>query len=108
MSCFFDVEEITGKALAEGVKIKAIPGEKMTMVIFSLSRGAIVPEHSHPQEQIGMVLKGSLELTIGEEQKVVKKGDAWSIPSNVVHKGRCLEEETEIIEVFAPAREEYV
>ena len=108
MTYFFEIAEIPVKTIAEGVKIKAIPGEKMTMVLFFLSPGAIIPEHSHPHEQVGAVLKGSLELTIGEERKVVKKGDAWSIPANVVHQGHCLDEETEIIEVFSPTREEYV
>ena len=65
MTYFFDIDDTPVKTLAEGVKIKAIPGEKMTMVIFFLSPGAIVPEHSHPQEQIGTVLKGGIELIIG-------------------------------------------
>ena len=105
---FYDLSRIKSKTLAEGVKIKAVPGEKMTMTIFYLSPGAGVPEHAHPHEQIGTVLKGSMEFIIGEERKIVKKGDAWSIPANMLHKGRCLHEETELIEVFSPPREAYV
>ena len=85
------IAELTSKNLAPGVDIKSLTGEKMSMVLFSLAPGAAIPEHAHPHEQIGTVLKGSLELIIGDEKKVVKAGDAWCIPSYVVHKGLCLE-----------------
>ena len=87
--------------------IKALTGGKMSMVVFYIAPGADVPEHSHPQEQIGTVLKGSLELIIGDEKKVVKPGDVWCIPPYVVHSGHCPEEATEVLECFAPPREDY-
>ena len=101
------IEDFKEISLAPGVDIKSLTGEKMSMVIFYIAPGADVREHSHPHEQIGTVLKGSLELTIGDETKVVRQGDAWCIPADVVHSGHCLDEAAEVLEFFSPPREDY-
>ena len=104
---FSSFNKITAKQLAEGVDLRAISGDKMTLTLFSLSEGVAIPEHSHPHEQIGTVLSGSMELIIGEEKKIVTKGDLWWIPSNVTHRGKCVEGPAEVLEVFSPVREDY-
>jgi quercetin dioxygenase-like cupin family protein len=104
---FFNLNDLNSKNLADGVTIKAVSGEKMTMTVFYLTEGSAVPEHSHPHEQIGTVLKGTLELIIGNETRLVSEGDGWVIPSDVVHKGHCVEGPAEVMEVFAPVREDY-
>ena len=58
-----NIDDFTCKSLAPGVEIKALTGEKMSMVVFSIAPGADIPEHSHPHEQMGTVLKGSMELS---------------------------------------------
>lgn len=90
----------------EGVEIRAISGERMTMAFFRLSPGTGIPLHSHPHEQIGTVIKGSVTLVIGGKEVVVQKGGAYIIPSDVPHSGRCGNTATEVIEVFSPARED--
>ena len=104
---YFSFKNLTAKQLAEGVSIKAVSGERMTLTLFDLSEGSLLPEHSHPHEQIGTVLKGSLELTIGNETKIVAEGDLWVIPPDVPHAGTCLKGPAEVLEVFSPVREDY-
>ena len=105
---FIDLQSLTVKTPAEGVEIRVVPGEKMTLVFFYLAPGAKIPEHSHPHEQIGTVLKGSLELSIGADKRIVHPGQAYVIPSEVPHRGKNLEAPSEIIEVFSPPREDLV
>ena len=107
MMPFSSFKKLKVKQLSEGVELRAASGEKMTLTLFSLSEGSSIPEHSHPHEQVGTVLKGSLELIIGHEKKIVTAGDFWVIPSDVPHKGRCLEGPAEVLEVFSPVREDY-
>jgi len=80
----------------------------MTMMFFHLEPGAKIPEHSHPHEQMGTVLKGAIELIIDKDKRVVNEGDAYHVRSNVVHSGRCLELVSEVLEVFSPPREDYI
>jgi quercetin dioxygenase-like cupin family protein len=103
---YFYLEDVKAKQPAEGVDVRVIPGERMTMAFFHLEPGAMIPEHAHPHEQLGTVLKGSIQLAIGEENKVVTEGVAYRVPPNVAHSGRCLESPSEVLEVFSPPRED--
>jgi quercetin dioxygenase-like cupin family protein len=90
----------------EGVEMRIIHGEKMTMVFFQLQPGSGIPEHSHPHEQMGTVLKGTVELNVAGEKRVIYPGEAYHIPSQVVHSGKCGNSPAEVIEVFSPTRED--
>ncbi len=103
---FYNFDTIAARELAEGVEIQAIPGERMTMVRFRLQKGAPVPEHSHPHEQIGVVVSGEIEMTVDGETRTLGPGSAWCIPSDVVHSARCLADDTVVLECFSPPRED--
>ena len=105
---YYVIKEIAPKKPAEGVEMRVISGDKMTMVFFRLEPGAEIPVHSHPHEQMGTVLKGSIELIIDKDKQVVKEGNAYLVRSDVVHSGRCLESPSEVLEVFSPPREDYI
>ncbi|OGP59843.1 MAG: hypothetical protein A2V65_05800 [Deltaproteobacteria bacterium RBG_13_49_15] len=92
--------------MTEGVKLRLISGDQMTMAFFHLAPGAVIPEHAHPNEQMGTVLKGSILLTIGGEEKTVAAGIVYRVPSNVPHSGRCLGVSSEVLEIFSPPRED--
>ena len=55
---FYAVEDIVPKHPADGVEVRIIHGERMTVAFFTIAGGSGVPEHAHPHEQIGTVLKG--------------------------------------------------
>jgi quercetin dioxygenase-like cupin family protein len=80
--------------------------EQMTISRWEIAEGAILPEHSHPHEQISNVLEGSFELTIQGETQIVTAGTAALIPSHAVHSGRALTK-CKIIDIFCPVREDY-
>ncbi len=58
-------------------------------------------------EQTGYVISGRLEFTIDDERFEAETGDSWNIPSNVDHAVEVFED-TVLIEVFSPAREDYL
>jgi unsaturated pyranuronate lyase len=81
-------------------------GERMLFVEFRLPRGGGVPPHSHHHEQVGYVVSGRMEFTIGDAIRVLGAGDAYLMPSGVVHSTRALEDSV-VIDVFSPVREDY-
>lgn len=103
---FYEIQSLPPKSPAAGVQMRIIPGANMTVAFFSLAPGATVPEHAHPHEQIGTVVKGAIELTVAGEKKVVAAGGAYHIPGDVPHSGQNLDAPAEIIEIFAPARQD--
>jgi quercetin dioxygenase-like cupin family protein len=104
---YYSLQDLPLKKPAEGVELRILHGERMTVAFFTLAAGSGVPEHTHDHEQIGTVLSGEMELTIGGEKRVVTSGQAYHIPSQVPHAGACLKGPAEVIEIFAPVREDW-
>ena len=82
-------------------------GDNLMLSFLEMEQGSEVAEHSHPHEQAGLVLAGSLRFRIGEQESITGPGDAFIIPSNVVHW--CVVEEgpAKVLDIFAPPREDY-
>ncbi len=95
------------KPLLPGVTIRPAWGEKIMVVYLALEPNALVPDHTHPHEQMGYVLEGSVEMTIGGEKKVAKKGEGYLIPSNVKHRALAGPQGAVALDIFSPPREEY-
>jgi quercetin dioxygenase-like cupin family protein len=69
--------------------------------------GAEVPLHNHPHEQGGILLKGTLQLTIGDETRIVSAGSLFLIPPNVPHRAVAVNGPATVLDVFSPVREDY-
>ncbi|HEV8632915.1 MAG TPA: cupin domain-containing protein [Chloroflexota bacterium] len=82
-------------------------GERLLFVEFRVPQGAGVPRHNHPHEQVGYVVSGRLEFAVGDDERVLGPGDAYVIPSDVPHHSRALEDSV-VIDVFSPVREDYL
>jgi len=80
--------------------------ENMTVASWTVEAGSTFPEHSHPHEQISIVVKGKFELTLDGETDVLEPGRIAVIPADVPHSGRAVTD-CEIIDVFSPVREDY-
>lgn len=91
-----------------GVAMKTlVHGAKTLLTEFRLKAGHVLPRHAHPHEQTGYLVSGVLELTIGDRTFTTRAGDSWCIPGGVEH-GAVVTEDTVVIEVFSPVREEYL
>lgn len=83
-----------------------VHGENMTVTNWSVEAGASFPEHSHPHEQISIVVEGEFELTIDGKTKTLTPGRVAVIPPDTPHSGQAVTA-CEIIDVFSPVREDY-
>ena len=109
---FIDVDEAPQFSQMKGLETKILSGlhgEQMMMVLNSTLPGHEVPTHSHPHEQVGMVFSGKAKLRIGDEERMVQKGDFYCIPSNVPHSDTCIGDEPFVmLDVFYPVREDFI
>ena len=91
----------------EGVMRRTLnAGERTMLCEVNFARGAVVPEHTHPHEQIGYLARGRLRFVIVDEVREIAEGDSWLVPSNVPHVVTALEDSV-AIDIFSPPREEY-
>jgi quercetin dioxygenase-like cupin family protein len=89
---------------------RLIIGNRMMLAHIYLKKGAIVPLHSHDNEQLTYVLSGALRFWIGSETGetiVIGPGEVLVIPSNVPHKAEALEDTLDV-DVFCPPRQDWI
>ncbi len=101
-----DLSDLTQKQKAGSTIIASLYDETMILVLMVTSPGYFMSTHTHPHEQIGMVLSGEAVLWIGGDEIIVRQGDFYSIPANVLHNDVCIGEEPFVEMIFYPAGEE--
>jgi len=79
----------------------------MTTGEVTLAAGVAVPVHSHPHDQMTLVLSGRLDFTLGDETREIGPGDTVVIPGGVPHGVPRTHGVCKLIDVFAPARTDY-
>jgi quercetin dioxygenase-like cupin family protein len=108
MSNYFPVaQDMSHHTIFPGVELHTCACERMMLSMAHLAAHAVVPQHSHPHEQNGVVLEGRVVFTIGGEEKTLGPGDLFRIPGNVSHGVVVLDQPVRILDVFYPVREEY-
>ncbi len=108
MSLYFpSPEECSRHAIFAGVNITTCSMDRMMLSHVVMEPGAIVLEHEHPHEQVGIVLDGQAIFFIGTEKKTLIKGDMYRIPGNVKHHVVALEAGLKALDVFCPVRDDY-
>ena len=85
MHCFWKPEEIAPRTLAPGVTAKIASGEKMMLSLVTLAPDAVVPTHSHPHEQMGLMVSGTMEFTIEGETRLFSGNEMYFVPGGVPH-----------------------
>lgn len=103
---FLNLDDIEQKEIVKGYKARFVHSINMTTAYWEVEAGAELPEHSHINEQVSNVTKGTFEFNLDGEIKTLDPGDVVVIPSNVPHSGKAVTD-CFIIDTFHPVREDY-
>ena len=103
---FINLTDIEEKELVPGARVRFVHSENMTFAYWSFDAGAVLPDHSHPHEQVANIIEGELELTLDGKAVIIKPGQVVVIPGGSTHSGRAVTA-CKIIDVFYPIREDY-
>lgn len=108
MSKYFVTQaECSRHTIFPGVNIFTTAGERMMLSLVEFEPRAIVQPHSHPHEQMGLLLEGELTFTIGDETRTLHPGEMWRIPGGVVHSAVAGDAPVRALDTFYPIREDY-
>lgn len=99
-------DQCTARSPFPGVRMFITEGEKMTVSIVEMEPHSVIPEHSHPHEQVGYMVEGRFEFIIAGRSHQVGPGEIWRIPGGVPHKVIAGEQAVRAIDVFYPVRED--
>ena len=106
-SAFDDLAAVAPQVLADGYLARAIHGDQLTLAVVEIEAGAVLPEHSHANEQFGIVLEGSVVFRVGTETRTLLSGGIWRIPSDTPHTVTGGDSGAVVIDVFAPPRDDW-
>src|SRR5258708_7453078 len=96
---FYRWEDMPKERVSDMLDRRLITGDRIMLTHVYLKKGAIVPQHSHENEQITYILEGGLRFWIGEDESEVidlRAGDVLHIPSHVKHKAEALSETIDV------------
>jgi quercetin dioxygenase-like cupin family protein len=99
--------EIGEDKLNDKLSRRMIHTAAMTIARLRLAKGAVVPLHSHVNEQVTMLESGALRFEMNGGEFVLKPGDALVIPPNVPHLVEAMEDST-ATDLFTPRREDWI
>ena len=99
----FPLLEIWG----DDVRARRVQGERITLAIVELAPNAVVPEHRHAAEQLGMVIRGQMHFTVDGETRDLGPGGTWRILGDRPHDVVAGPEGAVVIDVFTPVRSDW-
>jgi len=101
-------QDIDWEDLGNGVRRKIMAyDDNMMLVKVAFEKDAVGAIHNHPHLQLSYVAKGSFEVSMGDDKKILHEGDVFFAPTMVFHGVRCLDAGL-LIDVFNPHREDFL
>jgi quercetin dioxygenase-like cupin family protein len=107
VSSFDDLSTLDLQRIWDGVHVRVVQGDRITLGVIELDPNSVVPEHSHENEQLGMCLSGSLVFRVADESRELGPGETWTIPGNVPHEVHVGPAGAVVIDVFVPPRDDW-
>jgi quercetin dioxygenase-like cupin family protein len=102
-----DKKDCSHHQIFPGVDIFTTHGDQLMLSLVEFQPHAVVQEHSHPHEQLGLLLEGELNFTIDGRPHHVLPGMMWRIPGGVKHMATAGGQGAKALDVFHPIREDY-
>ncbi len=99
--------EVELEALNPQIGRQMVTGNNLMLARVLLKKGAIVPEHSHENEQVTYILEGALKFWIDGKEIVVHAGEVLCIPAHMPHKAEAVEDTVDL-DVFYPPRQDWL
>jgi len=107
MTGFSALRQLPEEKVTDKISRRLLVGDKEMIVWWSMKAGAHAAAHSHPHEQMFWMISGRMEFRLGGAKRTCGPGDVGVIPGGVEHEA-WFPEDTEVVDVFAPPREDFL
>ncbi len=104
---YINIDQLSMAIVAEGLGLKPIYGQNMMLSFVYMKPHSVAALHSHPEEQIGLVLEGEYEFELNGVRKMIGKGDVYVVPPNVPHGAVTYDKSCVALDIFSPPRSGY-
>lgn len=106
---FFVKEDFRPQTLENGV-IRTIKGYIGDLMVVELKwqKGMEGALHAHPHRQCGYILKGRFEANLDGEKRILEAGECFYAEADTPHGLIALEDDSLMLDIFTPMREDFV
>ena len=105
---FFEISGLPHREMLPGITLKSVHLDNLMVTFVTLAAGSVLPQHSHPHEQISVIISGSLRFSVEGEERIVSAGHAVCIPSNALHGAVVVEGPCVVYDSWSPVRSDYI
>lgn len=98
---FWDIKTLKLDEFRPGIWSKIESGKNLTMAVMEIAPGKEGAAHEHPFDQCGFVVEGEIEMSIGEEKKLLKPMETYFIPAGITHNWKTIASPVKILDVVA-------
>jgi len=90
--------------------IRKIKGyiDDLMIAELKLKKGMVGDIHTHIHSQCAYVLSGSFECEIDGKKEIISVGDCFYVTPNVPHGLVALEDDSTILDIFTPKRDDFL
>jgi len=99
--------EVAVESLNPLIGRQMVVGTNVMVARVLLKKGAVVPMHSHHNEQVSYILEGALRFTIDNQTITVSAGEVLCIPPHMPHEAVALEDTVDL-DIFNPPRQDWL
>jgi quercetin dioxygenase-like cupin family protein len=100
-------DDIEVESLNALIGRQMVVGTNVMVARVLLKKGAIVPLHSHHNEQVSYILEGALRFFIDGREITVSAGEVLCIPPHMPHEAIALEDTVDL-DIFNPPRQDWL
>jgi quercetin dioxygenase-like cupin family protein len=94
--------------VAEGIERQMVWGQQLMVCRLRFAPRVVTAVHTHPHEQITLVVQGRVLFTVDGEECPARPGDVLHFPSGVAHGATMRDEEVILVDIFSPIREDFL
>jgi gluconolactonase len=102
-----DLHDVQFSELNPGANSRLISGRGAQLSFLRMNPDSTFPAHIHPEEQLMIVLRGSIDELILDGVSRMQKGDVLLLPGDMVHGGKVGPLGCDVLDVFWPPRPDY-
>ena len=96
---FWDIKTLTLDEFRPGIWSKIESGKNLTMAVMEIAPNKEGLAHDHPFDQCGIVVEGEIEMSIGEEKKLLRSMETYFISAGVMHNWKTAVLSAKILDV---------
>ncbi len=93
---------------AEGIERQMVVGKRMMICRFRFAPELVTPEHTHPHEQMSIVVSGRVKFFVAGAERIASPGDVLHFPPHCLHGATMMDEEVVLLDIFTPLREDFL